>query len=662
MMIELFLIVICSVFVIYLAGSIITGLFSLQFPDNYQSFLVKIITGLVSLIFLFSVIKTRGNTVNLIIVVPFFLFLYYLRSGSSSAPGITGKPQKRISIELQPLLLCLAYCLIWFIWQYTLYFNNLGENTVYGPYGEAVFYIDIVNSLKDTGAENTNTIKNVFFSVANERIPYHYFELWLSASISSITGVTSAVSVLLLVPVLFFVLNSIIIYSIARHFRLNNIICLLSPVLIFFVPFIMQFPLKTGIISARFGSYVDSYIYSYVSLLKFHVYLFFLLGIIFFYFRNRSAFIFLALVLPVASFTSVPAVMGMICIYLFYNIRNKTFNRNFWLTIITSFLIIVFLGLYYRKAFSLQGEGITEVSSGASYVKTIINIAGGTFLQIIYVFAPYFIFLFLVSWISGHLRILYSKQNIQLYIHFAFAFVCGLLGWSIIHRQLNSHQFFSNFFICSMIALFIFQVLLIASQLRQNKMQFRLIFLTVLAGFMFYSANWNYNNHVELTNGRKPFSREFYEDVNKLLNTSVTNQIGVCFYSNADYKIDPDIINSVVSYPAQVFKLEHNNFYVVSLTDLLQSYNDYNTLERIRNEALKRNSVFSKWLEKTEAPNSAVIQNIAQHQLAFIRENKIQFGIASRNAIIPPEFEAIKQREITDSISGYRFFLLKSVD
>jgi hypothetical protein len=77
---------------------------------------------------------------------------------------------------------------------------------------------------------------------------------------------------------------------------------------------------------------------------------------------------------------------------------------------------------------------------------------------------------------------------------------------------------------------------------------------------------------------------------------------------------------------------------------------------------MKKNSVFSKWVQKKNIADTAMGMNIPELQKAFITENKIRFAIATRAAVLPPEIAAIKEKEITDSISGNRFFLLKTAD
>ena len=211
----------------------------------------------------------------------------------------------------------------------------------------------------------------------------------------------------------------------------------------------------------------------------------------------------------------------------------------------------------------------------------------------------------------------------------------------------------------AMIVLFVLQVLQIIRASGESKLWLRGAFYIAITGFIIYCGTWNYKNHRE-ADLSWPLSRFFYDKVNNVL-SSVSNKTGVCFYSSEDYKRIPGILNSFIIWPAQIFKFTHEKYYVASLSGLFQSYENYNSLEKERNEALQKNSVFAKWLDEKKISDTVAIANMTQLQISFIKENKIRFAFASKDAIVPPEIEAMKEQEINDSISGYRFFLFNIV-
>src|SRR6187200_1950070 len=144
-MIELILITISLLFLIYFTGFLITSLFSLGLVDEHERFLVKIIAGLVTLVFVYSIFKTGGNTVNLLIPVPFFLFLYNLKSKDKPAnnPDLI-KTLNSLRKEIRPLIIAIIFCIIWVTWHYSLFINFKGD-PVYSPWFDSVFYSDIAN-------------------------------------------------------------------------------------------------------------------------------------------------------------------------------------------------------------------------------------------------------------------------------------------------------------------------------------------------------------------------------------------------------------------------------------------------------------------------------------------------------------------------------------
>jgi len=662
-MLYYFLVIVLLLGLIYLIGSIVTYFLVPGSDKKNETFIAKLISGLIIFVLIYSVIRSKGNTVNIILIVPLSFFLYYLRS------NILDKRKKNlrgfmlsIRNEISLIGLTLFYCLLWYIWQFSLYINIFGKEIVYAPFGDSIFYTDIITSLKNNGAENISTIKNLLFNTGLERTPYHYFELWVSAGISDLFNVNAATVFLLITPVLLFALTSILLFVIAKHFKINKYVCTLIPGLLFFGWHLIKYPFITELLSGRFMAYLDNYLYSYISLVKFQVYIYFLLGVIFFYYRGKTSFVYLLLMLPVFTFTALPATAGFIFIYLLLCLREKKVDRSFWAVLFTTLLVFAFLIFFYRSNFQEQQQSTSNFSGSAGYFKTIINIAGGTFLQCLYIYSPFFILLYLFAKMFNHLNVLFSKQNVRLIFYFISAFICGLAGWSLIHRQINSQQFFSNFFLCGITVLMIIQIIQTINGYSKGKVWVKALFLVTTVGYLVYCGIWNRNNHVELVNGRKPYSGTFYADVSEKLRNEIKNKIGVCFYSSEDYKKVPDFINSKVHWPAQVFKLEQEDFYVISLTDMLQHNDEPGSLDFERNETLKRSSVFSTWIKSKNLNDTTANINLPGLQRAFISENKIQFGIASRDAIIPPEIDAIKQTEIVDSISGYRFFLLKAVE
>ena len=174
-MIELILVTISVLFLIYFTGFLITILFSLRLADEYERFLVSIIAGLVTLVFVYSVFKTRGNTVNLLIPRSIFSFsLLSKNKDKKTNDSDPGKMLKRLQREMRPLSIAIIFCIIWFAWQYLPFINHLNGDPVYSPFADSVFYSDIVYSLRSSGSENTNTIMNDFANLQNERTPYHF--------------------------------------------------------------------------------------------------------------------------------------------------------------------------------------------------------------------------------------------------------------------------------------------------------------------------------------------------------------------------------------------------------------------------------------------------------------------------------------------------------
>ena len=290
--------------------------------------------------------------------------------------------------ELMQIILLFFYSLLWLIWQYSLYSRNVNGEIIIPPHTDFSFYTDVINSLKWEGAENVESVNNLFYQANEVRNPYHYFELWLSAATSNITGVSAYHSIIIDTPVIFYTLISMILFTFSRSLNIKTWISVLCPLLIFVKGYFW------GSFLRKFLLFYEPWI-TYTKLLPF--YLFILLG--FLICRENRNGILLFFFIPIASITAAFSVFGIWAISAFYSliVRRENLFRKSWF--LTGLLIIICLGLYYYNFDNTTHSQLPGTVVGIQDLRTIINILGATFLQANVVYLPVFMGVFAMLYI-----------------------------------------------------------------------------------------------------------------------------------------------------------------------------------------------------------------------------------------------------------------------
>lgn len=215
-----------SFIIVYAFGYV---LYNTVYPIKrpYESFFLKLVLGILGIVLVYSIVRTRGNTIFLGLLLFLLLYLFTHRKRT---------PIQWDAIEYKQLTIAIAVLSLFFI---------LIAFFIFGPsfynkflYHDFSFYAAIAHSLKAVGSENLHIslTENIY-----DRSFYHYFELWLAAFFSLLYKTPTLTSLIQITQPLLLTIMSVGAYTVCNTYipnkRLPRIICVIS---VFAVPFLAE--------------------------------------------------------------------------------------------------------------------------------------------------------------------------------------------------------------------------------------------------------------------------------------------------------------------------------------------------------------------------------------------------------------------------------------
>jgi len=169
---------ILALLITYTIGKLITSFFSISGGLFFRLFVTYVI-GITSIVLFYSVIKTQGKTVNILLLPTIVILIYYYKHFFIKAPIFQFKESlKEILWSIIPFLIVFAY-------QSWFYFD-FEHNEIKPLFIDTLNYGFSSNVLKDLCLENANFWIPFFFKKSCGAVPYHYPELWTTAFFSQI--------------------------------------------------------------------------------------------------------------------------------------------------------------------------------------------------------------------------------------------------------------------------------------------------------------------------------------------------------------------------------------------------------------------------------------------------------------------------------------------
>lgn len=182
----------------------------------YRIFL-ELVFGVTFLIALYSIVKTRLLTVNLIFVFVFITYFFFIARRKLCFPGRKSLYESFRHIHKDIIYVLIPCSLPFFLFEVYYLYSSSG---IIFPHVDYFFYSELSGFLNYTGQENLwASINGVSTGQFKEIQPYHYFELWWNALISKIFHCPSVSSLLLIT---YPSLNSIVFIGFAALWESNK--------------------------------------------------------------------------------------------------------------------------------------------------------------------------------------------------------------------------------------------------------------------------------------------------------------------------------------------------------------------------------------------------------------------------------------------------------
>jgi hypothetical protein len=592
----------------------------------------------------FAIWKTHGLTIQLLFLPWLYLLIREQRKVSLSSPPLLSIPSNIPWLLLSVLGI--------FIWNFLGRINTgafpfvLPEGTALAPndihiYGLRAYY------LAQSGWENYFGVYNTFESNFHGVNPYHYLELWLTGGITSIFGGLNILNLSLVTNSLFHYCCLLGILAIIEVFDTIKRWHIIAAILGLFTGGLYLFYSKIGF--PAFSLSMMTYRFKMIA-----YYPFVLGAIIAILQQNNTRAALFLLALPIATFTTLPTVLGTVIILLFFLLWQKH-RMEAWRILLYSLVLLGGFGLFYilspspdtNSTFAVENQELSSrILDLLSWKKLSMTL--GRFLYAL----SHWLILYWPVLLLFTFRKNYRNWLIPLSILTGGILLSGAVAYALLADFAQATQLFYNLAIafsnCLMILLF---VLCYTERSKLNPLFSGLmlgLFALTISTQIFLLAQ----RHLK-PRGEKTYSNNYLQEIQSLVKNDELSQIGAAIKAGEDYQSDFSKMTAgyVLGYYLQYME---DGYTTVSLSDFdipINPKNERNNLKDIQS------GIFYQFVEKQKKANRFF--SVEKSQTDFLSYYNINFLILSKQARLTPSLEKRAQRSITDPISGERFIILK---
>lgn len=651
------------IFLLFLAGlgwlllNVCARLLYRRETKNHFSHGMCLIAGLILFVTFYSLLKTKGNSVFILnLIICFFLLLTASRSQRKvDQPAINAsqnkgsRPVREFILKLTIFYLVLAVFVLVHIPAFE------GKDWVAFPPSDNTWYVDIIEGLKKGGAENIQG-QFVFFEHSEQfREPYHFFELWLSAGFSEITGISSFYTFLIIPLLMLGVLTMIVLTDIFKLFSNDRVWVWLVPLAIFLGP------LKIG----NFLDGVDMYHNLPFPVPKLQVFQLFFFMFFYLHLTSPKMAVLFILFLPVATFTALIPVGGAIFCLVIVDFWKDRKWRKIFVDLLPIILIFSFLLLFY-----LINQQLTPIKGNNGFNFSVNDFKGGlktrgnifvvaSFFLILFFF-PVVLLVFLLFRITAvRIKTFFDNNVIRLFLFTAAGCFAGFLSWLLLFRILDAPQLFQNFAITSIATFFTFLIIKLVSYLRFSfslKSILPVGLFLLLIVFCFIST-FNSNVYLHPLTPSQKISKEFLLAVDKKIDKKKSINL-IATASPASVYVNMFNRNEKVYTPCFAFKKTNTSIIGLSITSDQALRISLGHIWDKSFEQLIRAAPFIKYLDTYSVGMYDTVA-IDMYRIRFIKKQKIKYLVTARGYVMPANFgEYLTSDSVTDKYSGISFYVL----
>ncbi len=514
--------------ILYLTGCLVTGLLGIRIASVRARTFIRLMTGLITIVFLTALWFTKGQTIMLGLLLPSLYILFeWRRSPGAKLKGawtISREDLSALAKGMIPLLAILCFRFLFWNEHYGLTINY---------YTDVVFYQKLSHYLDIMGRESIS----MEYFLGGGPSPYHYLELWLNVFFTKITGINHTNVLIGGTYTTLAILVFFGFHAIAGQFektRTTNI--LFSLVFLFFgcfyLPSLQELPFL------KFG---NSYAHSIMAVPKLSVILVFLqLALLVYLKRGNRPAIFILLYLPVVYFTSAPAVYFALTVMALIMLVKGAKIRWTGPEVTASLTVVLFIGLFYLVGGigdpGFSGSAVSgllhNIASVDFYFKIVSVLVGSATLYLL-LLSP----VVALAFINRRILLAYFKETREvlstMLIFVTMLLLGGLLAWALLYYGLTTIQFFSNISIplFSLITFLLVIIVIHKSEHAWQKAMAWFMVMVVTASNLFFNAKTNRDTNIHLA---LPVSGAFLERFRET--TERYNPIGASFRAPEDYR------------------------------------------------------------------------------------------------------------------------------
>lgn len=607
----------------FIVGYLILLPFKLKRVNSFLDVFIRIIIGIVTIVFVFAVLKTHGRTIMLPALIPVLLLIKgYQKEYLSKIE------QNQYSVLK---LILTVFCTALFFSGIAFHTYDIKNDFFALPHPDYLFYGKVSAYIWNTGIESS--IIDYVNPLENKPIRYHYFELWLNAIYSNLFK-TNTVQYLMTVTYPFF-FSLVFIGFLCLYERLikSNLkfILLLSFFSIFTSGVFFNWFQNISLLS-------DSKLFSLNSLSYYKlsiIYTFLFISILGFKEHKKNYLYILSgvLFLGILYIPVMPAVFMGYCIFIGLSVlRNKKLlNKQFLLINLLIFIVAVFIFLFYTS-FNKSNDTSSFQIDLLSYLKTSINIFGGGLLMTIII---YFIYIPFALWN------IWKSKDFD-YLFFIISIIAsGLFCWAAIHHLNDAVQLYSNIAVSLLNISLAYNLSFFIINKRASLVKQSLIVL-FWGVFIFNNINEVISKRVEVN-----IDKNRTNIINRI---KQLNPNGVSIKSSKDY-------SSIFS--------KNENFSVLAsyLVFIDPKYHPISLsvfdipITNAKDEKAVKKAIFYKYVMRKKEHNE--FTTIEQAQLDFIKEYHIEYLITTDKVQLNDQLKQLVKEELIDEKSKLHFYILQ---
>ncbi len=446
--------IIFSLVIFYIAGSF--GLWLLRTAPKADAFyetFVRLIVGLVSVVSVYAIVKTCGNTILWGFLIVGVLYLLYAKRNKL----FLGKYCIRNLLPdgknvLLPISVMFLLGIGFFLFQGAFFYATPINNM---PHGDYAFYATVSSVLDDFGVEASDW-QSVVIGGSTTPSPYHYFDIWLPVIFINILQgdtyeafvvVTQSIYMVILAMGMIAVTRKVMDYTDVASLRQAQgamlggvgriLIQVLSVLSIFFA----------GLLFVKILPQSSDFIFSNSCSLKYLSVSMFVVWTVLAMLERKSGWYLPMLCLPVVNIITAPVAFTTAVLLLGMSALRRKSLKHIVLPVVSVFVVAAYIVLFY---FLQAGES----ASGGMSLSTILDsfaddkakpfkIIFGSFAILLSVYA-YYLLPTIVSAISRKRNDYWTlvKDNAIVFVSVVTVVCVGTVVWGMTHVMADSIQFF----------------------------------------------------------------------------------------------------------------------------------------------------------------------------------------------------------------------------